>query len=85
MGNRTASIHKISKQELVKEIRDNYRRVEKTIVEQLYMRNSLHGPTTGYAREDIWKELFSLWYSIYPGKRDKRRFAKLLAFGRRAG
>lgn len=60
MENKTASIHKISKQELIKEITDNYRQVEKTIAEQLYMRNSLHGPTTGYAREDIWKELFEM-------------------------
>lgn len=45
---------------MIKNIKDNYRQVEKFIVEQLYMKNDLHGTTIGTEREDIWEQLFEM-------------------------
>lgn len=44
----------------IKSIKDNYIQVEKSIVEQLYMKHDLHGPTIGTMRENIWEELFEM-------------------------
>jgi len=48
------------KQKLIENIKENYRRVEKSIVNQLHMRNDLHGSTIGSAREDIWEQIFHM-------------------------
>lgn len=45
---------------MIRNIKDNYRQVEKFIVEQLYMKNDLHGTTIGTEREDIWEQLFEM-------------------------
>lgn len=44
----------------IKDIKDNYRQLEKSIVNQLYMKNRLHGTTAGSAREGNWKQLFDM-------------------------
>ncbi len=44
----------------VKNIKDNYRRLEESIVSQLSLYNQHHGTTTGSAREDIWLQLFEM-------------------------
>lgn len=45
---------------VISNIKENYKRLESSIVEQLYMVQKIHGPTIGSAREDIWKELFEM-------------------------
>ncbi len=45
---------------MIRNIKDNYCQVEKFIVEQLYMKNDLHGTTIGTEREDIWEQLFEM-------------------------
>lgn len=47
-------------QKVIKNIKDNYRQVEKSIVEQLYMKYDLHNPTTGSCREDAWEQIFEM-------------------------
>ncbi|WP_088839370.1 DUF6602 domain-containing protein [Listeria sp. ILCC792] len=49
----------------LRNIRDNYRRIEQSIVEQLYMENNIHGTTVGTMREEVWKSFFE---SIIPKK-----------------
>ncbi|MBD8499552.1 DUF6602 domain-containing protein [Paenibacillus arenosi] len=56
----TKSLTKPPKQIMIENIRSNYRKVEKSIVEQLYMKHDLHGTTVGSNREDIWKQLFEM-------------------------
>lgn len=48
------------KEKIVKNIKENYGQVEKSIVEQLYMKHDLHGTTVGSQREDIWDQLFEM-------------------------
>ncbi|GIN63875.1 hypothetical protein J27TS8_38680 [Robertmurraya siralis] len=48
------------KQKLVENITTNYRQVEQSIVNQLYMKQDLHGTSIGSAREDSWKQLFDM-------------------------
>lgn len=48
------------KQKLVANIQANYHQVERTIVNQLYMKHDLHGSTIGSAREETWKHLFEM-------------------------
>lgn len=48
------------KQKLIANITDNYRKVEQSIVSQLYMKHDLHGSSIGSAREDIWGQLFDM-------------------------
>lgn len=48
------------KQKMIDNIRMNYRQVEKSIVDQLYMKHDLHGTTIGSEREDIWRQLFEM-------------------------
>jgi len=50
----------MKKSKILKNIRENYTLVERSIVEQLYMKQELHGPTIGRQREDIWKQLFEM-------------------------
>ena len=50
----------ISKKDIIMNIQDNYRQIEKSTVEQLYMKQDLHGTTVGGMREDIWEELFRM-------------------------
>ena len=45
---------------VISNIKENYRHLETSIVEQLYMVQKIHGTTIGSAREDIWKELFEM-------------------------
>ncbi len=45
---------------IIKNIVDNYKHLEKSIVEQLALSNKLHGTTTGTSREDIWLQLFEM-------------------------
>ncbi len=49
----------------LRNIRDNYRRIEQSIVEQLYMENNIHGTTVGTMREEVWQSFFE---SIIPKK-----------------
>lgn len=49
--------NKITPEVVIKNIIDNYRNEEKSIVEQLKL-YSKHGTTTGSLREDIWLKLF---------------------------
>ncbi len=48
------------KQVILKNVRNNYKQIEKSMVEQLYMRHDLHGTTVGTAREDIWRQIFEM-------------------------
>lgn len=48
------------KQKLVANVKANYRQVEQSIVNQLYMKHDLHGTSIGSAREDIWAQLFDM-------------------------
>ncbi|WP_138090150.1 DUF6602 domain-containing protein [Halalkalibacterium halodurans] len=48
------------KQKLVANVKENYRQVEQSIVNQLYMKHDLHGTSIGSAREDIWAQLFEM-------------------------
>ena len=54
------SVKEISKKNIIMNIQDNYRQIEKSVVEQLYMKQALHGTTIGGMREDIWEELFRM-------------------------
>ncbi|GIP19708.1 hypothetical protein J40TS1_53500 [Paenibacillus montaniterrae] len=45
---------------LIKNIKHNYSQLERSIVEQLFMKHDLHGGTVGSAREDIWRQLFEV-------------------------
>lgn len=56
---------KEKKKKAVQDIMTNYSQMEQSYVNQLYMRQRLHSPTAGMAREDVWKELFRM---ILPGK-----------------
>lgn len=48
------------KNKLVNNVRENYRQVEKSIVNQLFMKHDLHGTTIGSEREMIWAQLFEM-------------------------
>lgn len=48
------------KQSVILNIISNYQQAERSIVEQLYMANELHGPTTGSMRENVWRGLFEM-------------------------
>lgn len=52
--------HKEREQKLIANIFKNYRQIEQSIVNQLYMRNDFHGSNSGTAREDIWAQLFEM-------------------------
>lgn len=56
---------KENKKKAIRDIKENYRQVEKSLVNQLYMRQRLHPTTVGTVREDVWEELFRM---ILPGK-----------------
>lgn len=45
-------------EEIFQNIKNNYRRLEKSIVEQFFLEFPDHQPTTGSYREDIWRSLF---------------------------
>lgn len=47
-------------QSVVQNIIANYQQTERFIVEQLYMENELHRPTTGSMRENVWRGLFEM-------------------------
>lgn len=51
---------KTRKKTMIKNIKKNYRQVEKSIVEQLYMKQDLHGTTIGSEREDVWGQIFEM-------------------------
>ncbi|RAI89594.1 hypothetical protein DET54_11462 [Paenibacillus pabuli] len=48
------------KETMVANVTDNYIQVEKSIVNQLYMKHDLHGTTAGSEREIIWSQLFEM-------------------------
>lgn len=48
------------KTKAIRSIMKNYCQVEKSIVEQLNMKQDLHGTTIGSMREDIWADLFQM-------------------------
>lgn len=48
------------KNKLINNVRENYRQVEKSIVNQLFMKHDLHGTTIGSEREMIWAQLFEM-------------------------
>ncbi|MNC28689.1 hypothetical protein D3C75_769080 [compost metagenome] len=48
------------KQKMVNTVLNNYRQVEQSIVNQLFMKHDLHGTTIGSEREQIWAELFHM-------------------------
>lgn len=45
---------------MIRNIKENYKQLEESIVRQLYMKHDLHGTTIGSAREDIWRQLFEM-------------------------
>ncbi|MGP1420757.1 MAG: DUF6602 domain-containing protein [Tannerella sp.] len=45
-------------EEIFQNIKDNYKRLERSIVEQFFLEFPNHKPTTGSYREDIWRSLF---------------------------
>lgn len=51
---------KIGKREVINNIKDNYKQLEKSIVEQLYLSLAMHGGTIGAHREEIWSQLFEM-------------------------
>lgn len=51
--------------ETILKIKENYKRIEKSIVEQLFLEFPDHHPTTGSYREDVW---YSLFRQIVPYK-----------------
>jgi len=59
------STPKYSKENVINNIIGNYRQVEQSIVNQLYMQHDIHGPTVGSEREDVWREMFE---AIIPKK-----------------
>lgn len=48
------------KETLITNVVSNYKQVEKSIVNQLYMKHDLHGTTAGSERELIWSQLFEM-------------------------
>lgn len=48
------------KKKMINNIKHNYCQVEKSIVEQLYMKHDLHGVSIGSERENIWGQLFEM-------------------------
>lgn len=48
------------KQKMINTVLNNYRQVEQSIVNQLFMKHDLHGTTIGSEREQIWAELFAM-------------------------
>lgn len=44
--------------ETIGKIWNNYKRIERSIAEQLFLEFSNHNPTTGSYREDVWRSLF---------------------------
>ncbi|MFU0827854.1 MAG: hypothetical protein ACFWTJ_10050 [Lachnoclostridium sp.] len=46
------------KEKVLQDIMENYRKLEKSLVEQLFFTLHNHGTTIGTLREDIWKSLF---------------------------
>ena len=52
-------------EEIFQNIKNNYRRLEKSIVEQFFLEFPDHQLTTGSYREDIWRSLFR---QIVPSK-----------------
>ncbi|MGG1640678.1 DUF6602 domain-containing protein [Paenibacillus sp. NRS-1782] len=48
------------KEKMIKNVTGNYIEVEKSIVNQLYMKHDLHGTTVGSERELIWSQLFEM-------------------------
>ncbi|OMF96296.1 hypothetical protein BK146_15590 [Paenibacillus sp. FSL R7-0333] len=45
---------------MITNVTANYKQVEKSIVNQLYMKHDLHGTTVGSEREVIWSQLFEM-------------------------
>lgn len=56
---------KEEKDTFIQNITDNYRQLERSIVNQLSLYNKYHPSTTGFLREDIWMQLFE---AIVPKK-----------------
>lgn len=54
------SENEIRKNKMIDNIVKNYQQVEKSIVDQLYMKHDLHGVTVGSERERIWAQLFEM-------------------------
>lgn len=50
----------IRKNKMISSIVKNYQQIEKSIVDQLYMKHDLHGVTVGSERERIWAQLFEM-------------------------
>ena len=48
------------KKTLITNVVSNYKQVEQSIVNQLYMKHDLHGTTIGSERELIWSQLFEM-------------------------
>lgn len=50
--------NEVDASEIIKNIMDNYKMLEESIVSQLSLSNKCHGLTTGASRETIWLQLF---------------------------
>ncbi|MEK4372386.1 DUF6602 domain-containing protein [Paenibacillus sp. FSL R5-0473] len=48
------------KEKMIANVTGNYAQVEKSIVNQLFMKHDLHGTTVGSEREGIWSQLFEM-------------------------
>lgn len=48
----------MSKETVIDDIIQNYEQLEQSLIKELHMRNSIHGGTTGHAREGIWRKMF---------------------------
>lgn len=48
------------KEKAIMDIKKNYRQIEQSIVNQLYMKQRLHPYTAGAEREDVWEQLFRM-------------------------
>jgi len=57
MNNEKANEQLVKDQKTINNIINNYIQNEKSIVNQLYFK-TIHGPTIGGFREDIWREMF---------------------------
>lgn len=53
-------VEKENRQKLIKNICGNYRQVEESIVNQLYLKNDFHGTTIGTHREEVWQQVFEM-------------------------
>lgn len=53
------------KEKIIPDIITNYQQLESSIVEQLYMKHTLHGTTIGTEREEVWSQVFE---AILPKK-----------------